>query len=127
MENLVKPSSKLSIAEIQIQILKRQEILKAMPGDDAAAYKKPIEEDIAKLEVLKVEKTYKETDENELIKMAIYLHSNFCHHNHTDACGWEYEFNAKGHDWTGYSHKHYLQEAAKHLPHFKNIILGGKK
>ena len=127
MENLIKPNSKLTIAEIQIQILKRQEILKSMPGDDAIDYKRPIMDDIAKLEVLKVEKTYPTTDECELKKLAIYLHKNFCYANHTDACGWEYEFKKKDHDWSGYSHKHYLDQAAKHLPHLKNIILTTNK
>lgn len=126
MKTLVKPNKNLTIAEIEIQIIKRQEILKAMPGDDAADYKRPIMDDIAKLEVLKVEKTYPSTDGCELKKLAIYLHTNFCHHNHTDACAWEYEFNNKEHIWSAWTHKHYLEQAAKHLPHLKNILTTNK-
>ncbi len=40
-------------------------------------------------------------------KIADALHSKFCHHNHTDACGWFYD---KG-DWTEYSRKEYIDKA----------------
>jgi hypothetical protein len=120
----------LSAEKIQEQITMRLNMVRAMGGSDADVYKQPILNDIAELEVIKIEKHYPNGLE-ELKELAIYLHSNFCHYNHTDGCGWEYEYSKDGngktqHNWTGYSHKDYLEKAAKHLPHLKNIILRGK-
>ncbi len=46
-------------------------------------------------------------------KLAIALHENLCHANHTDGCGWYYEFKNKRHDWDGNSHSWYLEKAVK--------------
>ena len=44
-------------------------------------------------------------------RMAILLHKNLCHCNHTDQCGWFYELNGIEHDWTKWAHKDYLKKA----------------
>lgn len=44
-------------------------------------------------------------------KLAIFLHSKHCHHNHTDGCSWFYDINDGLHDWNAYSHKDWLQKA----------------
>ena len=49
--------------------------------------------------------------ENE--RIAILLHNNLCHSNHTDRCGWYYEMKGVIHDWSKYQHKQYLEKANK--------------
>ena len=49
--------------------------------------------------------------ENE--KMAILLHNNLCHSNHTDMCSWYYEMKGVIHDWSSWTHKRYLEKANK--------------
>ena len=49
--------------------------------------------------------------ENE--RMAILLHDNLCHSDHTSVCGWYYEKNGVVHDWTRNEHKRYLEKADK--------------
>ena len=44
-------------------------------------------------------------------RLAITLHKNLCHHNHTDGCGWEYESDKNGAQWTGHAHSRYLLKA----------------
>lgn len=44
-------------------------------------------------------------------QVAITLHNNTCHFNHTDGCGWMYEFKNREHDWEGHAHKRFLMEA----------------
>lgn len=45
--------------------------------------------------------------------LAESLHEMTCRLNHTDGCGWFYEFKNKEADWEGYSHKEYLAKARK--------------
>lgn len=42
---------------------------------------------------------------------AITLHSNCCHSDHTEACGWYYEVTRNEHDWNGSTHRHWLSRA----------------
>ena len=46
-------------------------------------------------------------------QLAIDLHKCTCTQNHTDGCGWHYEFNSKtqADDWDGWAHKEYLKKA----------------
>lgn len=52
-------------------------------------------------------------------RLAITLHNMLCRQNHTDGCGWEYEYLQKPHgwegpsapDWNAYTHGRYLQKA----------------
>lgn len=54
-------------------------------------------------------------------RLAITLHSMLCHYNHTDGCGWEYEYLQKpkgwigkaAADWNGHAHSKYLTKARK--------------
>lgn len=55
-------------------------------------------------------------------KFAISLHKKECIHNHTDGCGWFYEFTNKEHEWDGYVHKGYLEKARKILNRLDNGI-----
>ena len=50
-------------------------------------------------------------------QLAKELHSMLCTHNHTDGCGWHYEFKNKKDDWTGYAHVEYLKKAHKLICH----------
>lgn len=44
-------------------------------------------------------------------QLAIWLHGELCHHNHTDGCSWFYEVKGLIDDWTGFEHQKYLQKA----------------
>ena len=46
-------------------------------------------------------------------QLATELHSMLCTWNHTDGCGWFYEFKNKKDDWTGHAHGEYLKKAQK--------------
>lgn len=48
-------------------------------------------------------------------QLAITLHKTLCYHNHTDGCGWEYEYlpNKGGADWNGNAHQRWLLKARK--------------
>lgn len=48
-------------------------------------------------------------------RIAVRLHDLTCRWNHTDGCGWFYEFNNKQHDWNGSAHKAALEKARKLL------------
>ena len=50
-------------------------------------------------------------------QLAKELHSMLCHLNHTDGCGWHYEYKNKKDDWTGYAHTEYLKKAQKLIHH----------
>ena len=52
-------------------------------------------------------------------RLAIELHGGTCTWNHTDGCGWFYEMRDGIHDWSGSTHKRYLNSA--------NTILGKMK
>lgn len=54
-------------------------------------------------------------------RMAILLHENLCHSNHTDQCWWGYEMDGIEHDWTGWTHKKYLEKADKLISKGINI------
>ena len=46
-------------------------------------------------------------------QLAKELHGMLCTWNHTDGCGWYYEFKNKQDDWTGRAHGEYLKRAQK--------------
>jgi len=53
-------------------------------------------------------------------RLAVYYHDTRCTNNHTDMCGWMYEFTKNEddvyeHDWTGWTHARYLEQAPKNL------------
>jgi hypothetical protein len=50
--------------------------------------------------------------QNPVHQLAIELHNMQCRWNHTDGCGWYYEFQNKKDDWTGYAHTEYLKRAS---------------
>lgn len=76
-------------------------------------------QELAELETqLEVAKT--EPDD---YRLARELHTLLCKWNHTDGCGWYYEFKDKQEDWTGYAHDRYLTKARRltHQCQNKNI------
>ena len=44
-------------------------------------------------------------------QLATELHGMLCTWNHTDGCGWFYEFSNKKDNWAGDSHGRYLKKA----------------
>lgn len=48
-------------------------------------------------------------------KLAIELHKNLCHSNHTDQCSWYYEKNGLEDDWNRHEHKKWLDKAKEIL------------
>lgn len=66
-------------------------------------------QELAKLETqLEVLKT-----EPEDVQLARQLHGMLCQWNHTDGCGWFYEFKDDQDVWTGHAHSNYLTKARK--------------
>lgn len=65
--------------------------------------------DVVKLEK-ELEKAKLESPDHQLAKE---LHGMLCQWNHTDGCGWYYEFKNKEDDWTGRAHGEYLKKAQK--------------
>lgn len=65
--------------------------------------------DLAELEKALVEEREKSPDQS----LAETLHGLLCNWNHTDGCGWFYEFKDKKPDWSGHSHATYLGKAHK--------------
>ena len=63
----------------------------------------------AQLEVAKLE-----SPDHQLAKE---LHGMLCTQNHTDGCGWHYEFNNKQDNWSGHAHTEYLKKAQKLISH----------
>lgn len=63
------------------------------------------------------DKAFNELPEDQ--RLAITLHTLLCRWNHTDGCGWEYEYLQKpsgwegpsAPDWNGYAHSRYLLKA----------------
>lgn len=80
--------SKLTIFGIEEQIKKRQQELK-------------------ELEAQLVEAKLESPDK----QLATELHGMLCNWNHTDGCGWFYEFKDKKDDWRGSAHGQYLKKA----------------
>lgn len=66
-------------------------------------------DDLAKLEK-ELEVARQEDPDHQLAKE---LHSMLCTWNHTDGCGWFYEFKDKKDDWTRDAHREYLGRARK--------------
>jgi len=68
---------------------------------------------LAGLEKEKVEREAKEAPLTDAQRLAVHLHETFCHHNHTDMCGWYYDDVTNPRTWTNtYSaHKYYLEKA----------------
>ena len=69
-----------------------------------------------KAEVEKLEKKLEKEERRVAIltkeqRVADYLHDIFCHHNHTDGCGWFYDDGS----WTEYSRKEYVSKSIKLL------------
>lgn len=58
---------------------------------------------------------------SELKDLADRLHSLDCGLNHTDYCGWFYDFQAKD-PWERFSHKEYLKKIVKCPEIYKNYI-----
>lgn len=82
--------TKLIISEVERKIAEQKKVL-------------------ADLEIeLKRAKT--ESPEKSLAKV---LHGMLCTQNHTDGCGWFYEFAGKEDKWDGYAHTEYLKKAQK--------------
>ena len=48
-------------------------------------------------------------------ELAIHYHSTKCHSDHTDQCGWFYEFSNGTHNWNGGSHSFYFAKVPKFL------------
>ncbi len=46
-------------------------------------------------------------------RVAIVMHGNLCHSDHTEHCGWHYEVNKGQHDFNGSTHRHWLGRAEK--------------
>ena len=44
-------------------------------------------------------------------QLARELHGMACTWNHTDGCGWYYEFKNRQDDWSGHAHGEYLTRA----------------
>lgn len=63
--------------------------------------------EMAKLEK-ELERAKLESPDHQLAKE---LHNMLCTWNHTDGCGWYYEFKNKEDDWTGSAHGAYLKKA----------------
>lgn len=74
--------------------------------------KQEITEKQAQLERLEQEQRQIESSGPEYV-LAVELHEKLCHWNHTDGCGWYYEIHNGIHDWTGSSHKRYLEKSIK--------------
>jgi hypothetical protein len=54
-------------------------------------------------------------------KLATSLHSILCKYNHTDGCGWFYEFKDKKDDWGASSHGEYLKKAQNLIHKCKDL------
>lgn len=79
-------------------------------------------------EELKKQQEYTKVSRNKLIsdspvgKFADQLHGKMCTWNHTDGCGWFYEFVGKEHDWSGNTHARYLTKAKNIFSRLENGI-----
>lgn len=51
--------------------------------------------------------------------LAVILHRRLCHANHTDQCGWDYEFRNEMPDWNANTHAEYLHKARLMLSFLK--------
>jgi hypothetical protein len=47
--------------------------------------------------------------------LADTLHGMLCNYNHTDGCGWFYEYKDKQPQWHGHAHGEYLKKAQKFI------------
>lgn len=56
-------------------------------------------------------------------RFAIFLHDNFCRHNHIDGCSWGYEIHHHhGDDWSGAEHARHLKLAKLMLNSTKDLV-----
>ncbi len=46
-------------------------------------------------------------------RLAVRLHDETCHHNHTDGCSWYYEISQGRHDWNASEHIKQLSKVAR--------------
>ena len=77
-------------------------------------------QELAELETqLEVAKT-----EPEDIQLARKLHDMLCEWNHTDGCGWYYEFRDKKENWEGHAHSTYLGKARRLMHRCKEKAIG---
>jgi hypothetical protein len=65
------------------------------------------EQELVRLK-LELEAAKLESPDHQLAKE---LHGMLCTWNHTDGCGWYYEFKDKQDDWNGHAHGQYLTRA----------------
>ena len=74
-----------------------------------------IDSDISKLKIQLAELEAEKASLSKLTaseQLAIYLHKAFCHDNHVDGCGWEYEIKAvHKHDWSQHAHSRWHVKA----------------
>ena len=56
-----------------------------------------------------------------LERLAVRYHDIHCIWNHTDGCGWFYEFKNKKHDWSGHAHGEYRRKAGILLTKYGSI------
>lgn len=77
------------------------------------------EQIIARKEALAFELAGLEKEEARILalsadaRLAEELHTLKCHSNHTDQCGWFYEFDRGAPNWNGWAHSEYLTKARK--------------
>jgi len=67
------------------------------------------EKDLAALVAKLVEAKQESPDK----QLARELHDMLCTQNHTDGCGWFYEFDNKKDRWIGHAHTEFLKKAEK--------------
>lgn len=79
-----------------------------------------ITEKLVQLELLKQQEAEFNALEPE-VRFAIQLHEICCKSNHTDRCGWYYEFNKHTHDWNGYDHLKWLKISQQVLIELKKL------
>ena len=49
-------------------------------------------------------------------------HRLTCNYNHTDECGWYYEFHNGKADWNGGEHKRYLEKVLMYLTEYDELV-----
>jgi hypothetical protein len=54
-------------------------------------------------------------------QLAIFLHDNLCHYNHSDGCDWGYAIHDGIHNWNTHAHERYLNAAESIINHGHNV------
>lgn len=80
--------------------------------------------ELAEAEAVKLAWDDKPDDE---YKMAELLHERFCGWNHTDGCGWFYEFADGRPNWSGYAHSDWLGKAREFLSAAEKVFEAMRK